>query len=118
MDKVRDIKFRAWDKIYNQMFTVKSLHIDNLVVRSNSLTFYSLDDINLMQYTGLKDKNGVEIYEGDLIRGPFDFGPAGYSYITSEVCFDKEQGYQWEYWLLEELEVIGNIYENKELLED
>ena len=69
------------------------------------------------QYTGLKDKYGQEIYEGDIVRAPHDFGPAGFSERTFAVHFSVERGYQWEFWIMDEAVVLGNIYENPELLE-
>ena len=68
------------------------------------------------QYTGLNDKNGEEIYEGDYIRGQFDHGPAGLREEILPVRWSKEDGYQWNYWDLSTIEVIGNLFENPELL--
>mgnify|MGYP001233689767 FL=1 len=76
----------------------------------------------LMQYTGLKDKNGKEIYEGDIIRE--SDGDGGYIYAKVVYYKDgfmgKEKGFEPEYPISDfknETEVIGNIYENPELLE-
>ena len=68
------------------------------------------------QYTGLNDKNKKPIYEGDFIRGQFDHGPAGLREEILPVRWSKEDGYQWNYWDLSTIEVIGNLFENPELL--
>ena len=67
-------------------------------------------------YTGQKDKNDQEIYEGDVIIGLHDYGPGGFHSLVGGVEFSHEHGYGWSYWDVSTLEVIGNIYENPELL--
>ena len=110
---MRDIKFRAWDKRGEAWQNSLYPRVDEL---SKGIT----DRYILMQFTGLLDKNGKEIYEGDLIKikrtifeirwDLFKFCFARYKHSTMEnyylTMFDKD------------CEVIGNIYENKELLKD
>lgn len=100
----REIKFRAWDFVNKEM-------IDWEGITSHSDTMYSVLverlRCDVMQYTGLKDKNGTEIYEGDVINSKgniveFSFG-----------CFNIN-GDRPVY--ATNCEVIGNIYENNELL--
>ena len=75
-----------------------------------------VDNCELMQYTGLKDRNGVEIYEGDVVKTK----NSGYRVIFDKCCFwgvdelGKYPIYQIYNYVLddEEFEVIGNIYEN------
>lgn len=106
----REIKFRAWE--HNRKVMIPWVDLLGFSVRGAFLDY----ELVVMQYTGLKDKNGKEIYEGDIFRAPHDFGPAGFETRTGVVKWHETQGYQWNYWLLEELEVVGNIYEDPELL--
>lgn len=120
------IKFRAWDKDGQYMeYTDKNLVVcfsDEGASAVDHTTFghscTCMEDIELMQSTGLKDKNGVEIYEGDIIRGPYDTGIIGYEMVTTEVKYDLLKGFQLGQFDLNITEVIGNIYENPDLLED
>lgn len=115
---MRDIKFRAWDKKSKTMGYTEPLQIGgdyigpNLAAWFEGMDFPERDvDGVIMQYTGLKDKNDVEIYEGDILQD------------KSWPDDNKALGVMtWENWgwsqfhPLERFEIIGNIYENPELL--
>ena len=109
---MREIKFRAWEH-ETEMGKPGSMSYNQEFCFSQIL---HPDGIEIMQYTGLKDRNGVEIYEGDIIEGSHDFGPGGFVRRKDQVSFHPELGYQWDYWVLPTLEVIGNVHENPELL--
>lgn len=68
------------------------------------------------QYTGLTDKNGNKLFEGDIIQGFMDFGPAGYSPQITAIYWDDVEGYRWNYFLLDTIEIISNIHDNPEIL--
>lgn len=117
----REIEFRAWSKSYKEIIKVDLLGKNKVL---SSRTWFDFDDIELMQWTGKKDKNGVKIFEHDLIR--LD----GTSYVY-EIVWDNESSsykmqnkndtFEWDVLELRTFKtpyitVLGNIYENKELL--
>lgn len=122
MDNSR-FKFRAWDKTELKMREVININFEYEYVDTTSIEDYGLSFklIELMQYTGLKDKNNKEIYEGDILKVEdalckviFEKG----AFTSVGICplFFNECHSFYEMELGEEYEVIGNIYENPELL--
>ena len=135
---MRTIKFRGWDREYekmtyfddedyeysppivsrlDQVFKKDSNYDDYEDFEYNDIT----DKTEIMQFTGLHDKNGKEIYEGDIVKSFFvDTDEAGneiYKYYIIEVKYDEVLcSYKIDKFM--NLEVIGNIYENKELLNE
>jgi len=146
----RKIKFRAWNKVWGMMSLVDKIEFEEGKPVSVSVTIKATDfdhtdewsdyevgdDIILQQFTGLKDKNGKEIYDGDIIT---------FTEIDEDSCMGKEDTYtgkvewideisQWRFIYpsgqrtelhfivqlptIRSCEVIGNIYENPELLLD
>ena len=114
----RDIKFRAWDKKYLKMVGQKGAQ-DLFSLRSDGVP--SNEYYELMQYTGLNDKKGVEIYEGDILK-PKNGKPRKVIYhggSFKHTSHSKRGGKEPLFPQLihiRQFEVIGNIYENLELL--
>lgn len=127
---MREIKFRAWDTIGKNMLTwsedgpylIRSQQVDDLLRRYIVQLAQLLDNSNyiVMQYTGLKDKNGMEAYEDDILRPWEDDRIYQIVWDDDWARFDLKQvaGHRWpaEMVLLPTSEVIGNIYENPKLL--
>lgn len=147
---MREIKFRAWDKEREKMFyfgdPIYDSEYDWLAFRqpNRDTMFYEGVD-TLMQYTGLKDKNGKEIYEGDIVR--LYTGevcgvvfPVGGGFVVDWYDKNKKAGFRKplyneiyfdgpsvsftpdgaiegeDYYTERKAEIIGNIYENPEML--
>lgn len=120
-------KFRAWEKNLKEMISVDSINFEAGLINME-LAWRTFEEIELMQYTGLKDSNGVEIYEGDvLMAGDAYLGVIKYDSTRAQFIGKNigETFQEDEYDTLytkngrfNSAKVIGNIYENPELLED
>lgn len=124
-------KFRAWLKEEKRMTDVNEMtFIDGEVYLISDVTdFYAYEEFKLMQSTGLRDKNGKEIYEGDIVK----FSDCDGDVYVTPVVWDKNYAcfgvsfsgkypvsfdYLEEFYTeLKDIEVVGNIWEDGELLD-
>jgi uncharacterized phage protein (TIGR01671 family) len=124
---MREIKFRAWDKD-EKMMIYQSDDYYAFCISNDGVCVASEDTGNwikceIMQYTGLKDKNGTEAYEGDILHAD-GYWDMYVKFIDGSFCLvscNRIQEINWSpmFQIKAELEwrkVIGNIYENPELL--
>lgn len=146
---MRDIEFRAFCKSFKRMLSFEHLKeatkgmvdVANAEIQKRNINFNKLapyglflpledDDLIFMQYTGLKDKNGTKIFEGDIVKnsngqlytiryicGGFDCEPIKEFYKAFKITWNTLGEIQNASWCESNCEVIGNIYDNPELLE-
>ncbi|MGG1481442.1 YopX family protein [Bacillus smithii] len=125
---MRKTKFRAWDKEAQKMSYSTIEHFDDML--GFRFEHFETDEPIFMQYTGLKDKNGREIYEGDILKIDDDWEKWGFaSGFVGYVIYDQgsfklkegeiyDPAYRLDSAAEEGTTVIGNVYENPELLGD
>lgn len=126
--KEREIKFRAYHKTRKEVYPVSFINLDKKIVTLSiektingewyrTVTF---DSVELMQYTGLKDNNGVEIYEGDAVeyldgeysfRGVVTYSPFGW-YVESTEDSIAFEHFSDETNKTSDCSVVGNMFEN------
>lgn len=128
---MREFKFRAWDSYFksftgfiiekdknneDRIFFKKANHYSDYYLGENKTRFF------LMQYTGLKDKNGVDIYEGDIIKVNGNLYEVWHSGLAFGLIDKNKDFFEYMCQLCDMngkvYEIIGNIYENPELLKD
>lgn len=104
---MREIKFRAWHNLAKEMFFLEGLieFHNGILPQGNGV---------IQQFTGLTDCNGKEVYEGDIVK--YDFEPCGeqtgvFQFLNGWFCLKGSNN-----WRPTKFEVIGNIFENPELL--
>lgn len=133
----RPIEFRVWSKKYNTYFELSGIHYENgkidgifaisgILAGIPDVIFLEPEDAVLEQSTGLKDKNGKEIYEGDIVSelvGDYRYSTAIKGVIEQYKggwairWGDIKNGYSQLYYEQTVCEIIGNVHENPELLE-
>lgn len=127
---MRDIKFRIWDTENKEMLKVQELDFEptfyggRIAIRPDQYNdYFDTEDMILMQYTGLHDKNGKEIYEGDIIqyeditKGLVRYSEKYAQYVLVNTGTVKDEFEPLGDYNMEVFEIIGNEYDNPDLLE-
>lgn len=129
----REIKFRAFDTENKEMLEVQELDYEDSwngqpMVRTTMYNdYFDTEEMILMQYTGLKDKNGVEIYEGDIVQARYFEDSTSEKYVVKYdtdragffpfACGDGCGCCETDVISVTYVEILGNIYDNPELIE-
>jgi len=123
----RDIKFRAWEPLNEKMiyfdgfipFQIGDRFIEGSLNSQNQekkyLTTMNFDAIEVMEFSGLRDKNGKEMYEGDILH--IEGRDIPQLLYFEDSAFQTDEFLLFDVKLLRTIKVVGNIYENSELLE-
>jgi len=117
---MREIKFRAWHKekkIMGEVLGIDILHKEIFFSNEDVDCYEHTDfkDIELMEYTGLKDKNEKEIYEGDIVKIDSKLFTVSYMEEKASYMLDEIDSFMSDYlsnYNISKLEIVGNIYEN------
>ena len=124
----RAIKFRAWDKTFKSMIEDSNIYlnegkISDIIYGCTKCECLNPNDFIVMQYTGMNDEDGKEIYEGDILAARVSSPGRGGYFIYSVVSYDNNMfvtirdGDDYKAQAFGNIVVAGNIYENKELLQ-
>ena len=118
---MREIKFRAWDKLNKEMFNVEFIDFQKRRVYKDTVSYRKFNDIELMEYSELKDLREKEIYDGDILFESFE--ERYYKVVFKNGSFRAEFEGDFEEYsfdlndvVAQGCEVVGNIYENPELI--
>lgn len=120
---MRELKFRAWYEKSKSMYTPACIRNG----KSTDLNYddYSENDDPVMQYTGIKDMNGVEVFQGDILnlynvfKTPMRMGVVKFDIGRSQnVIYYKDSNCSFDINAFEHIEVVGNIFENPDMMNE
>lgn len=122
---MKEVRFRVWYEQGGYMMPVETIDFKHKLINESGVWRW-FHEVDLMQSTGLKDKNGVEIYEGDIVRFKFknetrigfvEYARSSFLINVGEIICDNKIRHSFSNSSSEEHEVIGNVYQNKDLME-
>ena len=125
---MREHRYRAWDKVNKRMWPViePMFGMKKAIValtekppsEGGGMVEMQLKDLVVMEYTGVKDINGNEICEGDMVQAMMCYGPAGMHETVVEISYDLHEGYRWSYFDLDTIQIVGHKFDKPDVPRD